>query len=124
MWLLSAHGTTDHLPPDVARDLEEKLSAKLHDLVAELVPDGHNGVAAQLTGDHVGIVNLAAGDGAPAPAGAPQGGELADGTERPAPNGPPPTSEELAEGEQTPEPPASTEPASEPAPPAEGEQTP
>lgn len=101
MWLLSAHGTTDHLTPELARELEEKLVVALHGIVTELVPAGHNGVAATLQGDHVGIVNLTApGEAPPAPAEAPAG-ELADGTVRPAPDGPPPTAEQLAEGEQT-----------------------
>lgn len=101
MWLLSAHGITDHLPPEVARDLEETLVAKLREVVADLVPAGHNGVAATLQGDHVGIVNLTApGEAPPAPA-EPPAGELADGTVRPAPDGPPPTAEQIANGEQT-----------------------
>ena len=101
MWLLSAHGTTDHLPPDVARNLEDTLVAQLREVVAELVPSGHNGVAATLTGDHVGQVNLATENPPLMPAQPPPQGELADGTVRPAPNGPPPTAEQIAEGEQT-----------------------
>ena len=90
MWLLSAHGTTDHLEPEVAKELEQKLVDAVHGVVSELVPEGHQGVAASFSGDHVGEINLVAPGDAVTPTPDAEDGDKADGTFQPAPSGPPP----------------------------------
>ena len=91
MWTINLHGNTDEQPPEVAAELEHKLVEVFHELAGHLVPDGHQGVAATMTGDHVGTVNLI--DPGEAVAGTPDAevGVKADGTFQPAPTGPPPT---------------------------------
>lgn len=91
MWTLNIHGDTSHLQPDVARELEEHIVSAVHSLVSELVPAGHQGVAATFQGDHYGPVNLVDPTDMPAGTPAPDSGAAADGTPGPAPDSPPPS---------------------------------
>jgi hypothetical protein len=45
MWHLSMHGSTDHLDPEVAAEIETKVRDAAAEIFGSLVPDGHQGVA-------------------------------------------------------------------------------
>jgi hypothetical protein len=45
MWHLSMHGSTDHLDPEVAAEIETRVRDAAAEIMGTLVPDGHQGVA-------------------------------------------------------------------------------
>ena len=45
MWHLSMHGSTDHLDPAVAEEIEVAVRDAAAEIMATLVPAGHQGVA-------------------------------------------------------------------------------
>lgn len=57
-WLATLHGDTSHLTREDAQKLEAQVKDELAELARDLVPDGHQGVAATFHGEHSGDVNL------------------------------------------------------------------
>jgi hypothetical protein len=45
MWHASLHGSTDHLDPEVATEIETAVRDALAEVMGTLVPAGHQGVA-------------------------------------------------------------------------------
>jgi hypothetical protein len=64
MWHASLHGSTDHLDPEVAQEIETKVRDALAEVMGTLVPDGHQGVAGSFEYSKGGPSDLA-GPGAP-----------------------------------------------------------
>jgi hypothetical protein len=64
MWHASLHGSTDHLDPEVAQEIETKVRDALAQVMGTLVPDGHQGVAGSFEYSKGGPSDLR-GPGAP-----------------------------------------------------------
>lgn len=71
-WLVSMHGSTDHLDPEVADEAEVTLRDKLAEVFSGLVAAGHQGVAGVFHHSHGSPVDLRS---AGAPAAAPDASE-------------------------------------------------
>ena len=65
MWHLSMHGSTDHLDPAVAEEIEVAVRDAAAEIMATLVPAGHQGVAGQFAYSSGGPSDLR--DAAPHP---------------------------------------------------------